>query len=63
MNKVAEEKHGAKFQEKEKWLRVARQAKTGSLEEAVARDKLIQFQVVPDDPVVEANDDYWGQFK
>lgn len=63
MNKIAEGKHEAKFQEKEKWLQVARQAEAGSLKEAVAWDKLVQRQVVPDDPIVEANDDYWEQFK
>lgn len=39
------------------------QAKGDSLDYAVARDQLIRRQVLPDDPIVESNDDYWGQFK
>ena len=63
MNNLDARKDRAKVQEKEKWLQVVSQAKAGSLEEAVARDKLIRLQVVPDDPIDEANDDYWGQFR
>lgn len=39
------------------------QAKEDSLDYAVARDQLIRRRVLPDDPIVESNDDYWGQFK
>lgn len=41
----------------------ATQAKEDSLDYAVARDQLIRRQILPDDPIVESNDDYWGQFK
>lgn len=38
-------------------------AKEDSLDYAIARDKLIEVKVLPDDPVVESNDDYWEKFK
>ena len=38
-------------------------AKEDSLDYAIARDKLIDMHVLPDDPVVEANYDYWNRFK
>lgn len=38
-------------------------AKEDSLDYAIARDKLIEMKVLPDDPVVESNDDYWEKFK
>lgn len=41
----------------------ALQAKEDSLDYAIARDQLIQRHVLPDDPVVKSNDDYWEQFK
>lgn len=50
-------------QEKLYWMEKAIQAKGDSLDYAVARDQLIKRQVLPDDPIVESNDDYWGQFK
>ncbi len=37
-------------------------AKKGSLEYAIARDQLIQRQVLLDDEIVASNTDYWGQF-
>ena len=45
------------------WLEKALQAKEDSLDYAIARDQLIQRHVLPDDPVVKSNDDYWEQFK
>lgn len=50
-------------QEKMEWLERALKAKEGSLEYAVARDQLIQRHVLPDDEIVESNDEYWDQFK
>ncbi len=44
-------------------LLVAINAKENSLDYAIARDKLIDLHIIPDDPVVESNDDYWNQFK
>ena len=38
-------------------------AKEDSLEYTVARDKLINMHVLPDDPVVEPAADYWNSFK
>ena len=35
----------------------------GSLEEAIARDKLIEMNILPDDPAVDPSDDYWKSFK
>lgn len=34
-----------------------------SLDYAIARDKLIDIQVLPDDPIVKSNDNYWNKFK
>ena len=50
-------------QEKLDWLERALRAKEGSLEYAVARDQLIQRHVLPDDEIVESNDEYCGQFE
>lgn len=51
-------------QEKMNWLERAINAKEGSLEYAVARDQLIKrHHVLPDDEIVESNDEYWTQFK
>lgn len=50
-------------QEKLDWLERALRAKEGSLEYAIARDQLIKRHVLPDDEIVESDDDYWGQFK
>lgn len=44
-------------------LRILSNSRVGSLEYAVARDKLIAMKVLPDDPVVELTDEYWEQFK
>ncbi|WP_251576290.1 type II toxin-antitoxin system Phd/YefM family antitoxin [Limosilactobacillus agrestimuris] len=38
-------------------------AKEDSLDYAIARDKLIDMNVLPDDPIIESNDDYWNKFK
>ena len=37
--------------------------KEGSLEEAIARDKLIEMNILPDDPIVDPSDTYWESFK
>ncbi|NRO82055.1 hypothetical protein IMAU20062_00542 [Lactobacillus helveticus] len=50
-------------QEKMYWMEKAIQAKEDSLDYAVARDQLIRRNVLPDDPIVEPNDDYWEKFK
>ena len=51
------------FPKKMDWLERALKAKEGSLEYAIARDQLIKRHVLPDDEIVESNDDYWDQFK
>ena len=38
-------------------------AKEDSLDYAIARDKLIDMHVLPDDPIVKSEDDYWNSFK
>lgn len=38
-------------------------AKEDSLDYAIARDKLIDMKVLPEDPIVESNDEYWEGFK
>lgn len=38
-------------------------AKQDSLESAIARDKLINMHILPDDPIVDPTDDYWNSFK
>lgn len=50
-------------QEKLYWMEKTLQAKEDSLDYAIARDQLIQRNVLPDDPIVESNNDYWSQFK
>ena len=50
-------------QEKMYWMEKALQAKEDSLDYAVARDQLIRRRVLPEDPLVESNDEYWEQFK
>ncbi|MEO5291222.1 type II toxin-antitoxin system Phd/YefM family antitoxin [Limosilactobacillus allomucosae] len=37
--------------------------KEDSLEYAIARDKLIDMHVLPDDPIVDPTDDYWNSLK
>ena len=34
-----------------------------SLDYAIARDKLIRRELLPEDPIVKADDAYWEQFK
>lgn len=48
--------------EKLEWLEIVLRAKQDSLDYAIARDQLIKHGVLPDDPIVESNDDYWNQF-
>lgn len=49
-------------QEKMNWLEIAVQAKEDSLASAVARDQLIRRRVLPDDDIVESDDNFWCQF-
>lgn len=44
-------------------LLAAVSAKEDSLDYAIARDRLIKMHVLPDDPIVDPNEDYWNQFK
>ena len=44
-------------------LLVAVNAAEDSLDYSIARDQLIEFNLVPDDPIVEPNDDFWDSFK
>lgn len=41
----------------------ALQSEKDSIDYAIARDQLIQRHVLSDDPVTEAKNEYWGQFK
>lgn len=50
-------------QEKMYWMEKALQVKEDTLEYAIARDQLIKRHVLPDDPIVESNNNYWEQFK
>lgn len=50
-------------QEKLNTLLDAVNAKEDSLQYAIARDKLIDMHVIPDDPIVNPTDDYWESFK
>lgn len=50
-------------QEKLYWMEKAIKAKEDSLDYAIARDQLIQRDVLPDDPIIKSSDDYWEQFK
>lgn len=50
-------------QEKLNALLAAVNAKEDSLDYAIARDKLIDMKVLPDDPIVEPTDEYWESFK
>lgn len=47
------------FQEKMYWIKKLLQEKEDTLEYAIARDKLIKMYILPDDPIVKSNDDYW----
>ena len=46
-------------QEKMAWMEKALQAKEDSSDYAVAWDQLIRRRVLPEDPLVESNDEYW----
>lgn len=50
-------------QEKLYWMEKALQSEKDSIDYAIARDQLIQRHVLSDDPVTEAKNEYWGQFK
>ncbi|RHW54273.1 type II toxin-antitoxin system Phd/YefM family antitoxin [Lactobacillus bombicola] len=50
-------------QEKLYWMEKALQDKEHSLDYAIARGQLVKRNVLPDDQIVESNDDYWEQFK
>lgn len=50
-------------QDKLNTLLKAVNAKTNSLEYAIAQDKLIEMHILPDDPIVNPTDDYWNSFK
>ncbi|MDF7638252.1 type II toxin-antitoxin system Phd/YefM family antitoxin [Lactobacillus sp. ESL0791] len=53
-------------QEKLKWLERAAKAPIGSLDQAVARDKLIELGVLPDDSqnvYADNEQEFWDQFK
>lgn len=49
-------------QDKMQWMERALQAKEETLAYAIARDQLIRHHVLPDDKVVDSNDDFWRQF-
>ncbi|MBA1393225.1 type II toxin-antitoxin system Phd/YefM family antitoxin [Lactobacillus sp. XV13L] len=51
------------FQDKLNTLLAAVNAKEDSLEYAVARDKLIEMHVLPDESIVKPIADYWESFK
>ncbi len=46
-------------QEKMYWIEKLLHEKEDTLEYAIARDKLIEMHILPDDPIVKSNDDYW----
>ena len=46
-------------QEKMYWIEKLLHEKEDTLEYAIARDKLIKMHILPDDPIVKSNDDYW----
>ena len=46
-------------QEKMYWIEKLLHKKEDTLEYAIARDKLIKMHILPDDPIVKSNDDYW----
>ncbi|MDD6407863.1 MAG: type II toxin-antitoxin system prevent-host-death family antitoxin [Lactobacillus equicursoris] len=49
-------------QEQLYWMEKAIKARKESLDYAIANDKMIRSGLLPDDKIVEPNDDYWGQF-
>lgn len=46
-------------QEKMYWIEKLLHEKEDTLEYAIARGKLIEMHILPDDPIVKSNDDYW----
>lgn len=50
-------------QDKFNALLTAVNAKEDSLDYAIARDKLIDMHILPEDPIVKADDNYWNRFK
>lgn len=46
-------------QEKMYWIEKLLHEKEDTLEYAITRDKLIEMHILPDDPIVKSNDDYW----
>ena len=48
-------------QEKMYWIEKLLHEKEDTLEYAIARDKLIEMHILPDDPLVKSNDDYWKE--
>ena len=46
-------------QEKMYWIEKLLHEKEDTLEYAIARDKLIEMHILPDNPIVKSNDDYW----
>lgn len=46
-------------QEKMYWIEKLLHEKEDTLEYAIAREKLIEMHILPDDPIVKSNDDYW----
>ena len=46
-------------QEKMYWIEKLLHEKEDTLEYAIARDKLIEMHILPDDSIVKSNDDYW----
>lgn len=50
-------------QERLNWLEKAVTAKENSLDYAIARDQLMQQNIIPDDSeAIESTDEYWSQF-
>ena len=50
-------------QEQLNTLLAAVNAKEDSLDYAIARDKLIEMHILPDNTVAKPTDDYWNSFK
>lgn len=46
-------------QEKMYWIKITSRKRRYSRVYAIARDKLIKMYILPDDPIVKSNDDYW----
>ena len=56
-------KHGNRLSTISNTLLNTVNSKKESLEYAIARDKLIDMHILPDDPIVDPTDDYWDSFK